>query len=243
MSITMSMPAALAVPSKRNLEIFELVESGQRSLRAVAEQFGISAGRVQQIVQQVRRWMGKWCDTDERLSPKQRLLQALYLFDERLKRLARAAYEAWEASQGKQTVAKLRDGVRQEVTKTSSGDPRHLTLLLKIEKARLEAAVAVYEQLPKFEEETPKSAGEMARFAPYAPDAELDETTAETIDEQEVLSEGEGEGSEEMTVAETAETLQENVDAAPSMRAEALKLNRKQRRRRLALLKKLKRRR
>src|SRR5690606_17188975 len=224
--------------SFRNLKIFEVIETGECSLREVAADYEISPTRVQQIVQQVRRWLRSTAGGDDLRSPRQMLLDALYLFDERLKCLARAAYEAWHFSKGNYTEVHVCDGVRHERTKRSTGDPRHLASMLKIEKERLESAVAVYEHLPKFGE--PKASDRVIEGAttPCAPDVEEPEAAAEMPPAEQVASDDAVETFVETPAVETPPEEAPSQEVSPPVRAEALKLNRKERRRRLALLKK-----
>jgi hypothetical protein len=135
----------LTEPSDRNYSIFTAVEFERRSPHSLAAQHGISVGRVQEIVAQVRQWFASttsnWVGS---LPVALQPLVAAHLFDERLTHLSREANDAWEASKGPISVTRKSAGSNSPgvtTTTNSAGQARYLAIGARLAKIQLEGAL------------------------------------------------------------------------------------------------------
>jgi hypothetical protein len=135
----------LAEPSDRNYTIFTAIEFERQSPHKLANQHGISVGRVQEIVAQVRQWFASttsnWVGS---LPVALQPLVAAHLFDERLTHLSREANEAWEASKGPISVTRKSAGSNSPgvtTTTNSAGQARYLAIGARLAKIQLEGAL------------------------------------------------------------------------------------------------------
>jgi hypothetical protein len=120
----------LPTPSPRNLDIFSAIEDRGQSLRAVAEEHGLSPARVGEIVQQVQRWYAAntpaWA---AELDPATRALLAFRRHDDRLKVLYDGMLRGYESVQ-----ANIRE---------SGAQVRFLTGAMRLSRERFVATLSL----------------------------------------------------------------------------------------------------
>ena len=136
-------------PSERNYEIFCAVEFEERSLRSVAAEFGISVVRVQQILEQVRKWyVANAPAWNQETEPVLQPLIAAQLFEHKVRHLSCQAMTAWRDSQGEKTVTRGTPGPmdyvgqgRQSRTTYSAGETKYLALAARLAELQLKATM------------------------------------------------------------------------------------------------------
>lgn len=110
-------------PDPIQLEIFAAVEKQDRTHKQIADQYGISRGRVSQMIKRMREWKARQImPTIEQLQRKHELL---------LYKVAEEAWTEWERSKKNAESLSEKTGLlgtkeTTTVTKGQCGDPRYL---------------------------------------------------------------------------------------------------------------------
>ncbi len=134
-------------PSERNFEIFYSVETECLSLRDAAEKWQLSVVRIQQILEQTRKWyVANTPDWVLSLPPGEQVMVACRMYAQRLGHVRSQAMEAWHASRASQTIRREVEATASKpatvviTTKTGFGQPQYLTLVAKLFDAEFTAA-------------------------------------------------------------------------------------------------------
>jgi hypothetical protein len=235
-------------PSERNYSIFCEIEFDGRSLRTVAMEYGISVVRVQQIVEQVRKWFvanaPAWMKgTDPVLQP----LVAAQFFEHKMQHLTRQAMTAWENSQGEKTVTHTTPGPMEYVSKGqsrtsySAGETKYLALAARLADLQLKSAMRVADWRIEHREEEAEALAKYADLPEYPMFAEEEEPAREEgvatpcARESEKVNDGGETGADVLapsTETDATYTLDDAIASRLLMRAKTPVRSRKERRQR-----------
>src|SRR5687768_8277878 len=122
---------SLRIPSARDRTLFLYIVAGKHCQSVLARHFGVTQGRVSQIVTRVRKWLQAATPEQDRSLPEaNQLRQAVLVVRQKMNFLLADAWHAWRASIGDHVTVKTRQLARGEVTETTTkrsfGDTTYL---------------------------------------------------------------------------------------------------------------------
>ena len=202
-------------PSERNFEIFYSVETEGLSLRKAAEKWRLSVVRIQQILEQTRKWyVANTPDWVLSLAPGEQVLVACRMYGQRLSHLRSQAMEAWQASQTPQTIRREvaatlnKPACIVNTTKSSYGQAQYLTLTAKLCDAEFAAAQRMAVALHKWQAKAAAPVQEKEIVEQHS------EVTTPCALDEEILAEAEEIMAEVLPLtADTLESCDETLNA------------------------------